>query len=475
MNDSNVLNKSSEEKEKNDDFLNEINVQLEDKKSGDDVGSESLESDVEEYNKNDVVIRINAYLYYRNSTFNEELNKMYYFSHYQKCEVKIEKEKWQKGVFVINKNFISVYGEFNIGNEGKDDVDIEKSMPDSVRNFPIFTLNIDLVSFNLRVSKSSHQLKLIILGKNYKLKSTEINSTFTVRVKLLEEKSTDDFNKGKNDGNIEKTAVSSLNYKVAQQNCSSSFQLLILKLSTLLSNSKSSKLNLLGVSLVPKFHLNFFISVAEFKKRVKSADILLFRGFDKNSGLQRCLTRAEYDHVAIVMRRGEEISIYEATGKEGVKLRNWNMFRTFSWNLLYEKMVLRELIIDETIIKSSETNKKLLSNSTKKYSMSVLTTNFYEDLNKKLLDYIKATQGLKYSLRGCNLCWGETAGNEKINKKTTYFCSSLVARAYKELGIIPSNIKVGSFFPGTFSKYSEIAFNKGYKLGPEYVIDFTSE
>ena len=227
MNDSNVLNKSSEEKEKNDDFLNEINVQLEDKKSGDDVGSESLESDVEEYNKNDVVIRINAYLYYRNSTFNEELNKMYYFSHYQKCEVKIEKEKWQKGVFVINKNFISVYGEFNIGNEGKDDVDIEKSMPDSVRNFPIFTLNIDLVSFNLRVSKSSHQLKLIILGKNYKLKSTEINSTFTVRVKLLEEKSTDDFNKGKNDGDIEKTAVSSLNYKVAQQNCSSSFQLLM--------------------------------------------------------------------------------------------------------------------------------------------------------------------------------------------------------------------------------------------------------
>ena len=36
---------------------------------------------------------------------------------------------------------------------------------------------------------------------------------------------------------------------------------------------------------------------------------------------------------------------YEATSKDGCKKRQWIQFKGYFWNLLYEKMVYRELII----------------------------------------------------------------------------------------------------------------------------------
>jgi len=78
-------------------------------------------------------------------------------------------------------------------------------------------------------------------------------------------------------------------------------------------------------------------------------DILLFRGKNLASKVQRSFTGSQYDHVALILRYGNnELVLLEATGKEGVGLCTWGCFMRNKWHLLYKKIVLRHLEVQRT-------------------------------------------------------------------------------------------------------------------------------
>ena len=72
-------------------------------------------------------------------------------------------------------------------------------------------------------------------------------------------------------------------------------------------------------------------------------------------------------------------------------------------------------------------------------------------------------------------------------KDKSYFCSELVARVYKIMGILPADVPSSQYFPGipiifkldlnlynlgSFSTEKELPLQKGAQLGEEMVIDF---
>ena len=48
-----------------------------------------------------------------------------------------------------------------------------------------------------------------------------------------------------------------------------------------------------------------------------SCDILIFKGFKISSKCQRFFTRADYDHVALLIRKDGILYVYESTSDEG--------------------------------------------------------------------------------------------------------------------------------------------------------------
>lgn len=225
----------------------------------------------------------------------------------------------------------------------------------------------------------------------------------------------------------------------------------------IISSSLGSQINLIGVSLRPNFDSNFFFSHKEFASKAKTGDCLIFRGFECSARCQRCFTRAEYDHVALLQKKNETLYVYESTSKDGTKVRNWREFTAYGWNLLYDKMVYRELIVD------------LPSPQKEKY---------LKEIEDKLSNFIKETEGKKYTLNICSiLCGGKIKDYEAKNewkKSKGFFCSQLLIASYLASGIVPQDKETGSYLPGDFSQKSSLKLKQNLYLGPEVIIDFTS-
>ena len=280
---------------------------------------------------------------------------------------------------------------------------------------PLLLLNFDLITAKLYINQKKDKLIIYVLGsKKYfkiKFKSKDIFKSFSLII---------------ND---------------------------------ILLSSKGAQTNLLGVSLRENFDTNFYISSSEFAKKAKSGDCLIFRGFECPAKCQRCFTRAEYDHVALLQRRNDVLYVYESTSKDGTKARNWREFTAYCWNLLYDKMVFRELLIN---LPEPQKGKK------------------QRDIEIKLENFIKATEGKKYILNVCSiLCGGEPKDYEKKNdwkKSNGFFCSQLLIASYIASGIVTVNKESGSYLPGDFSDKTSGAFKlaKDFYLGPEIIIDFTT-
>lgn len=137
-----------------------------------------------------------------------------------------------------------------------------------------------------------------------------------------------------------------------------------------------------------------------------------------------------------------------------MKLRTWKEFSKNLWNLLYDKMVYRELEIKGE-------NKGLLE----------------KELCTQIEDFIAETQYKKYVL-SCSaiLCYKkkeyEQANNWKRSKG--FFCSQLIAASYLKCGILKYDQGTSGYLPGSFSHHKSLHMTENYALGPEIVIDFSS-
>ena len=221
-------------------------------------------------------------------------------------------------------------------------------------------------------------------------------------------------------------------------------------------NSRGYHYNILGVSFLKDFYTNYYMRVAQFEYKAKTGDLLLFRGFDCPSKIQRCYSKNKYDHVALMCKKNGILYAYEATSKDGCKRRQWIQFKAFFWNLLYEKMVYRELII--------------------KVDNEDIKDNIIKELNNKVEEYVKLTQGKKYKMYIWSIICGtkkkESQKNNLWNNKHGFICSSLVMGAYLQMGLCQYKKNVNEILPGYFSQEGELELNPEFELGPEVILDF---
>jgi hypothetical protein len=286
---------------------------------------------------------------------------------------------------------------------------------------PLVSLDFDLISAHIITFKSQKKFNIIILGSN----------------------------------NLEKESTKTIYFSM-ENSSDKLFNEMIQLISKAIYLSRGFKYNLFEVSLRKYFYKDYFLKVDVFEEIAKTGDILLFRGFQKHSKCQRSFTGADYDHVALIVRQGLILYVYESTGNDGVKLRNWRDFRVNLWNLLYDKMTFRQLIVDKDKINVQE---------------------FEKNKEIKCNEFIKMTKGMKYTLSGCGFCckcnmkkygkdkkWGEYKG---------YFCSQLVAAAYNHMGLLTDEIDIGYYLPGSFSKDYDLELKNGIELSVEYIIDFS--
>ena len=173
------------------------------------------------------------------------------------------------------------------------------------------------------------------------------------------------------------------------------------------------------------------MSESQFKSLADTGDILLFRGSQAGSKVTRTFTNSYFDHVAMVLKfesEKDEVFLVEATGNMGVSLNRWLFLRDHvGRGKFYEKVVFRHIDFDR--------GDKMVDNLEKFLSEAV---------------------GLKYGLGGNKLMKKKTTVNKNsdtlIDQDRTFFCSELVAKAFKLLGVIQDDeTSCTQFYPHHFS------------------------
>lgn len=188
-----------------------------------------------------------------------------------------------------------------------------------------------------------------------------------------------------------------------------------------------------------------------------TGDILLFRGGAIGGKLTRSFTNSHFDHVAMILKFStapDEVFLVEATGNMGVSLNRWVFLRPhIGHGKFYEKLVYRHIKFDR--------GDKMVNNLEKFLSEAV---------------------GLKYGLGGNKLLKTKTTkfeendtedGNKLIAEDRTFFCSELVAKAFKLLGVIEDDdISCSQFYPHHFSSKGDalLKLTSGTVVEPEMQI-----
>jgi hypothetical protein len=98
-------------------------------------------------------------------------------------------------------------------------------------------------------------------------------------------------------------------------------------------------------------------------------------------------------------------------------------------------------------------------------------------IQKNCEEFVKVTQGKKYSINFCSVCCKvqptQKEKDQKWHEIKSFFCSQLLAGAYLKCGITSFEYKTTSYLPGAFSVNKQLNFNKPFSLSPEYIIEFS--
>eukprot|EP00947_MAST-08B_sp_MAST-8B-sp1_P003734 g3734.t1 len=196
------------------------------------------------------------------------------------------------------------------------------------------------------------------------------------------------------------------------------------------------------------------VPASELHKYLEWGDILLFCGKKVGACCIRCFTNSPYDHVAIVVPeyRGMGatqggLHVFEATGSKGVQTCPIKMFANWThwYNDNFHEICIRKMIVPggRNGPAGQAARRKLIA-FTKKNVKKSYETNFGE--------IIKAWAGLE---------------NEEDD--SSFFCSELVAAAWKEMGWLPSGEGTrasNNYLPRDFvgRRARNIKFAKGFGL-----------
>jgi hypothetical protein len=182
------------------------------------------------------------------------------------------------------------------------------------------------------------------------------------------------------------------------------------------------------------------ISELQFSTVADTGDILLFRSLDATSKLQRVVLSSKYDHVALVIRYANgELALLEATSLDGVSIVRWQDFMVYRWYVYYQRIVFRHL----------ETNRD-------------------EEMILRLQDFICKVKGMQYLINPISLI----QRRDPTGPDQGFFCSQLVASAYKAIDVMHPAVASVSVLPGHFSYEADLQMIGSSFLGEEQLIDF---
>mmetsp|Transcript_18360 Transcript_18360/g.17476 ORF Transcript_18360/g.17476 Transcript_18360/m.17476 type:complete len:209 (-) Transcript_18360:42-668(-) len=171
-------------------------------------------------------------------------------------------------------------------------------------------------------------------------------------------------------------------------------------------------------------------------------DIILYRGKKFGAKVTRGMTHSTFDHVAMILKFESEENdhfIFEATGS-GVTLIRWSIFRIFK-NNMYDGLFFRHLYCDRN-----------------------------DDMLDKLEKFLKIVYGNKYHISLGKLMKRGTTKETLEQRK--FFCSELVAKALKEIGLLKTDYGSHKFYPSSFSQESDLVLENNAQFGDELMITF---
>lgn len=180
-----------------------------------------------------------------------------------------------------------------------------------------------------------------------------------------------------------------------------------------------------------------------------SGDLMLFESHCAGGMIIRKAISGNVDHVGVLIGTLHELGLLESLAFCGAKMWNWDDFTKQEWRVQYSRVLWRPLFV--TGSKLAEVDAKL--KEFKDYANS--GTHAYE------LDVADITGMV--SMRS-----GDTVDDK------TFFCSELVAKAYKEAGLLREDVASCAYFPSCFEEQSNLSLF-GAELGPEILVVFDEE
>ena len=158
------------------------------------------------------------------------------------------------------------------------------------------------------------------------------------------------------------------------------------------------------------------ISEEDFLREADTGDLLLYQGSSLNSKFIRTMTNGQFDHVAMLLKfenDPHEVYLVEATSNLGVALNKWAYQRPYVGSgKFYQKIAFRHVECDRE-----------------------------QGPMGRLADFLDLALGKKYGI-GSKLLRKETVSKDKmqpISDERTFFCSELVVKAWKELGVLEND------------------------------------
>ena len=221
------------------------------------------------------------------------------------------------------------------------------------------------------------------------------------------------------------------------------------------------KINRLGLSLRTKtFYKDTYISVKDFELMAKTGDLLLFRTIDCISDCQRFLTRDQYDHTAIIIRKNGIIELFESTSTDKCNLLEWSKFKYRLYNLVFRKIVLRRLNIEEEDPDLVNEIQERIEKKSEEFITKVDKKDYVMSIPKMIF----TSKPEKYEIKG------------EWDKADGFCCSALNAAFYIHNGIMKLEKSVHCVRPGDFEQdKNRLTILPGYSFGPEKIIEFSDD
>jgi len=181
----------------------------------------------------------------------------------------------------------------------------------------------------------------------------------------------------------------------------------------------------------------------DYSRSARTGDLLLFNTVGKGPAIIRFGTNSVYDHVGLVVKvKGQDCSVLEALG-EGVGIAKLSDFKHLKWWQQYRCIVIRRL-------NAGLTPEQVLA----------------------FQRFVKSTVGRKYKIWKPSAMYRKKSTMEVDDPGRSFFCSELVACAYKQASLLPRHQASCRYFPGSFAESSGMLLLKGAKLGTETKIVF---